>query len=190
MLSPIDSRSGAGIESCLFHTPILSERLDLMVVPSEWMEFDEDYTYVHLLSYPFLFQPSVLVSYFRAINYHTMYKAFETASAAEYLAARATFTDPQAPLRTLPLQNRLRVAQNKYLFLDVRRNNILTDAMDQLWRRQRRELMRPLKVRIGIEEGEEGVDHGGVQQEFFRVAIAKALDPQYGSFADLLFEGF
>ena len=40
--------------------------------------------------------------------------------------------------------------------------------------------MRPLKVRMGMDEGEEGVDHGGVQQEFFRIAFGQALNPDYG----------
>ena len=69
---------------------------------------------------------------------------------------------------------------NNYLVLEIRRDKVLTDAMNQLWRRERRELLRPLKVRMGMEEGEEGVDHGGVQQEFFRVAIGEALNPDYG----------
>lgn len=43
--------------------------------------------------------------------------------------------------------------------------------------------MRPLKVQLGLNEGEEGIDHGGVQQEFFRVAIAEALNPDYGIIA-------
>ena len=67
------------------------------------------------------------------------------------------------------------------LVLEIRRDNILTDALNQLWRREKRELLRPLKVRMGMDEGEEGVDLGGVQQEFFRIAIGEALNPDYGA---------
>ncbi|KAL8940764.1 MAG: hypothetical protein Q9216_002644 [Gyalolechia sp. 2 TL-2023] len=35
---------------------------------------------------------------------------------------------------------------------------------------------------MGMDEGEEGVDHGGVQQEFFRIAISKVMNPDYGMF--------
>jgi hypothetical protein len=35
---------------------------------------------------------------------------------------------------------------------------------------------------MGMDEGEEGLDHGGVQQEFFRLLMAEALDPLYGMF--------
>lgn len=52
--------------------------------------------------------------------------------------------------------------------------------MDQLWRRKPFELQKPLKIRLGMTQGEEGIDHGGVQQEFFRLAIAEALDAEYG----------
>ena len=67
------------------------------------------------------------------------------------------------------------------LVLEIRRDNILTDALNQLWRREKRELLRPLKIRMGMDEGEEGVDLGGVQQEFFRIAIGEALNPDYGA---------
>lgn len=64
--------------------------------------------------------------------------------------------------------------------LEIRRDKVLQDAFDQLWRRELRELLRPFKVRLGESLGEEGFDLGGVQQEFFRLAIAEALDPNYG----------
>lgn len=64
--------------------------------------------------------------------------------------------------------------------LEIRRDRVLQDAFDQLWRREVRELLRPFKVKLGEDLGEEGVDLGGVQQEFFRLAIAEALDPKYG----------
>ena len=152
-----------------------------MQMPAEWATSDTDRNSVHLLSYPFLFPPSVLVSYFRSINYAAMYKAFESSAEAEHIAGKMIFEhqNPSAP-GGLRLQDRLDVAQRGFLVLEIRRGNVLLDAMNHVWRRQRRELMRPLKVRMGMDEGEEGVDHGGVQQEFFRVAIAEALNPDYG----------
>jgi hypothetical protein len=44
-------------------------------------------------------------------------------------------------------------------------------------------LSRPLKIHLGEDNGEEGFDSGGVQQEFFRLAIVEALNPDYGAFA-------
>ena len=176
----LDHSKYVQIEAETFHTYLLSERLDLMQMPAEWATSDTDRNSVHLLSYPFLFPPSVLVSYFRAINYATMYKAFETSAEAEHIAGKMIFEQNPSAIGGLRLQDRLEVAQRGFLTLEIRRGNVLLDAMNQIWRRQRRELMRPLKVRMGMDEGEEGVDHGGVQQEFFRVAIAEALNPDYG----------
>ena len=168
------------IEADVFHTPFLAERLDVMEMPVEWATSDVDGNSVHLLSYPFLFPPSTLISYFRAINYAAMYKAFERSVEAQNLAVRIYNT---AAPTTIRLQDRLNVAQNTYLVLEIRRESVLVDAMNQIWRRQKREVMRPLKVQMGMDEGEEGVDHGGVQQEFLRVAVGEVLNPDYGNIA-------
>ena len=157
-----------------------------MQMPADWVTSDTDRNSVHLLSYPFLFPPSVLVSYFRAINYAAMYKAFESSAEAEHIAGKMIFEHDASALGGLRLQDRLDVAQRGFLTLEIRRGNVLLDALNQIWRRQRRELMRPLKVRMGMDEGEEGVDHGGVQQEFFRVAVAEALNPDYGILFNML----
>lgn len=80
------------------------------------------------------------------------------------------------------LQDLLRTGSSRYLILDIARKTVLRDAFDQLWRREERELLRPLKVHLGEDTGEEGFDSGGVQSEFFRLAIAEALDPDFGAF--------
>ena len=157
-----------------------------MQMPVDWATSDTDRNSVHLLSYPFLFPPSVLVSYFRAINYAAMHKALESSAEAHHIAGKLIFESNPSALGGLRLQDRLDVSQRAFLVLEIRRGNVLLDAMNQIWRRQRRELMRPLKVRMGMDEGEEGVDHGGVQQEFFRVAIAEALNPDYGMLLNML----
>lgn len=110
-----------------------------------------------------------------------MFKAFEASITTTRMVMQMTFAEGGlADHRENRLLERLIVALTNYLVLDIRRDDVLTCALDQLWRRERRELMRPLKVRMGMEEGEEGVDHGGVQQEFFRMAIGEALNPDYG----------
>ena len=147
------------------------------------MNSEEDNSKLHLLEYPFLFPRSSLVSYFRAINHAMMSKAFQDALSNSRLASRLTFRQSETGDRgRLRLEDRLSKLTNSYLVLEIRRHDALTDALNQLWRRQKRELIRPLKVRLGEDEGEEGVDHGGVQQEFFRLAIAEALEPKYGAF--------
>lgn len=165
-----------------FHTSFLSERLDPMETPVEWLEVTPNNKTIHLLSYSFLFPPSALVTYFRALNYATMSKSYESAMTASRHVTQTAFSQTIPVYDDVSLLARLKTSMSTYLVLSVRREDVLADALDQLWRREKRELMRPLKVQMGMQEGEEGIDHGGVQQEFFRVVMAEALDPSFGLF--------
>ena len=170
-------REELGLSPEIFHTPFLAERLDPLEMPVEWLAHAPTSKSLHLLSYPFLFPPAALVTYFRALNFASMSKAFEAAMTTSRLVVSLAFAGDHNEGR---LCTRLKTAMATNLVLEVRRDNVLRDSLNQLWRRERRELMRPLKVRMGMDEGEEGVDHGGVQQEFFRMAIGEALNPDYG----------
>ncbi|OWZ05716.1 HECT E3 ubiquitin ligase [Phytophthora megakarya] len=72
-------------------------------------------------------------------------------------------------------------APSPYLVLKVRRENIVEDAMQQLVHlsSSAETLKKPLKVKF---VGEEGIDEGGVQKEFFQILIRQLLDPAYGMF--------
>ena len=76
----------------------------------------------------------------------------------------------------------IRPQMAKYFVLTVRRTQALEDSIDQIWRREKQEILRPLKVRLGKDEGEDGLDHGGVQQEFFKLVFAEAFRTDYGMF--------
>lgn len=158
-------------------------------MPIEWLNFSPNKRTVHLLDYPYLFNPSTLVTYFRAINYSRMNQAYEIARDKEALIRHMVGENRSGESRLMAdedcqqkLHNRLRTATAKFMMLDIRRTHVLQDAFNSIWRREERELMRPLKVRLGEEDGEQGMDIGGVQQEFFRLAIAEALNPAYGTF--------
>lgn len=153
-------------------------------MPVSWLSFTSTRQNVHLLDYPFIFNPASLVTYFRAINFSMMSRSYEE---ADSLQLRMRMITEQGNLVTRAhqrnvLEELLRTPSAKYLILNIRRNDVLADAFDQLWRRETRELMKPLKIHLGEDSGEEGVDLGGVQQEFFRMAIREALDPAYGAF--------
>lgn len=174
-------RNRLGLTAEDFETPLLAERLDPLEMPVAWVGSLSNNRTLHLLSYPFLFPSSFLVIYFRALNYSAMSKYYEAATTTTRHVTQTAFshinvTDDSALLA------RMKISMSTYLVLVVRRDNVLTDALNQLWRREKRELMRPLKVQMGMDEGEEGLDHGGVQQEFFRVLMAEALNPAYGMF--------
>ena len=83
------------------------------------------------------------------------------------------------------IKHRLKVTLNDYLVLDVSREEPLKDTLDQLWRQERKMLLKPLKVKLGQQEGEVGLDHGGVTYEFFRIVLSEAFAAEYGEFFPL-----
>lgn len=167
-----------------FRVDSFSDRLDTTQVPVSWLSFESAHDKHHILDYPFLFRPETLVTFFRAINFSRMSRNYEEASSLK--RRMTTIVEPGSlithPHHRVILHDMLKTASSFYLVLDIGRSNVLRDAFDQLWRRQTRELLRPLKVHLGEDGGEEGFDSGGVQQEFFRMAIAECFDPDYGAF--------
>ncbi|RMD41624.1 hypothetical protein DV735_g3476, partial [Chaetothyriales sp. CBS 134920] len=165
-----------------FEMALVSSAITDMEMPSQWITFEPSGSEMHILSFPFLFNPRTLVKYFRTINIIAMRRSYE--------AAAAVHSDAKQFLRysLIPIYGSkevlagMRAHMAKYFVLTVRRSHLLEDAISQIWRRQRQEVLRPLRVRLGKDEGEDGLDHGGVQQEFFRLAFAEAFDPSRGMF--------
>lgn len=161
-----------------------SDRLDSMDVPIDWLAFNSTNQRRHLLDYPYLFGPNTLVSFFRSINFSRMSRTFEESSSLkkriDAIVDRGSLI--KNPHHKMVLQDMLKTASSRYLVLEISRENVLRDAFDQLWGREERELLRPLKVHLGEQGGEEGFDSGGVQQEFFRMAMAEFMDPHHGAF--------
>lgn len=175
-------RRDLNLDLTSFHMPFIADTFDEMSMPIEWLSFRADTRQMHLLSFSFLFEPATLVRYFRAINIEMMRKSHEHA-AMVYNDTRHYMWAPTIPVYgAREVLTSLRPHMAKFFVLTIRRDDVLNDAINQVWRRQRQELMRPLRVRLGKDEGEDGLDHGGVQQEFFRVVFAEAFRPDYGMF--------
>ena len=121
------------------------------------------------------------MTYFRAVNLAHMTQAYEKSVTFQRLTARVSMTPVFMNPQDERLDQRLRIPLSSYLLVEIRRETALHDALNQVFGREVRELKRPLKVRFA-NEGEEGVDHGGVQQDFFIVAFREALSPDYGLF--------
>ncbi|KAI9794590.1 MAG: hypothetical protein M1816_004477 [Peltula sp. TS41687] len=175
-----EKREWLGLAPESFYTPYIYRRLDPIDVTAGWLSTAHGSKTIHLLMNPFLFSPHALVTYFRALNFQVMSRAFEAAILTVRQAINLAILDQEEDDRNLMV--RLQIAVSNYLVIEVRREYLLMDTFNQLWRRERRELFRPLKVRIGMDQGEEGVDHGGVQQEYFRLVMGEALNPDYGIF--------
>jgi len=151
-------------------------------MPLEWFTFDPNRKTIHLLDYPYLFNADTLVTYFRAINYSRMNQAYTTAKTTTDLINRTIVENKlmKDDTHRRALNTRLQIATARYLVLEIRRGSVLIDTFNSIWRREERELLRPLKIHLGEDSGEEGLDYGGVQQEFLRMAVAEALNPDYG----------
>ncbi|KAH9244933.1 hypothetical protein BASA81_017636 [Batrachochytrium salamandrivorans] len=67
------------------------------------------------------------------------------------------------------LEQELRRVTNPYLVLEVRRDRLVDDVLDQI-RKKEADLKKPVKVRF-VGGGEEGQDQGGVQKEFFQLLL-------------------
>ncbi|KAI9506108.1 hypothetical protein BX070DRAFT_186917 [Coemansia spiralis] len=66
-----------------------------------------------------------------------------------------------------------------YLVLEVRRDSLVRDTLYQLELKLSQDLRKQLKVRF---VGEEGVDEGGVQKEFFQLIVRDVFSSKYGIF--------
>ncbi|KAI8064399.1 hypothetical protein BC940DRAFT_306156 [Gongronella butleri] len=66
-----------------------------------------------------------------------------------------------------------------YLVLEVRRDHLIEDTLRQLEDKAIHDLKKQLRVQF---VGEEGVDEGGVQKEFFQLMIRELFDARYAMF--------
>ena len=138
--------------------PFISDRLDASDISVEWLSFNTKVNQDHLLNYPFLFPKETLVTYFRAINFSRMSAAYDNAVGIHHriqaLAQPNTLVTSNARMNFLC--EKLRVAMSRFMVLNIKRTSPLQDAFDQLWRREERELLRPLKIKLGEDGGELG----------------------------------
>lgn len=134
----------------------------------------------HILSFKFLFITRAATAIFRTINHVRMRRAHCQAGALHKLRAKAM--SRWSHRDSVYLDLRMKTVQEPYLVLRINRHSVLADANDQLWHRLKSELAKPLRVRMGIDEGEIGHDLGGVQIEFFKLACIEAMNPDYGEF--------
>ncbi|CAO3590665.1 unnamed protein product [Absidia cylindrospora] len=66
-----------------------------------------------------------------------------------------------------------------YLVLEIRRDHIIEDTLQQLEEKSIQDLKKQLRIQF---VGEEGVDEGGVQKEFFQLMVRELFDLKYGMF--------
>ena len=74
----------------------------------------------------------------------------------------------------------VRVATNPYLVFEIRRDHLMEDTLEQV-SLSLKDLKKPLKIKY-VGGGEEGVDMGGVQKEFFQLIMERVFDVRTGMF--------
>ncbi|KAH7020636.1 ubiquitin-protein ligase E3A [Macrophomina phaseolina] len=181
ILGDLYEYSNLNIHRHMYELSFLKYKLDTTELINSYMDRKDDPNHRHILQCPFFFPSGLLVQYFRALNFSSMSKHFTTAGNNYHLQDRFSRHFLSDQWRDY-LDQHYAVASSRYLSLDVRRSHVLEDTLDQLWGLEKRQLLLPLKVRMGKLEGEQGVDQGGVAQEFFRVALAEAFNPDNGMF--------
>ncbi|PSN73624.1 hypothetical protein BS50DRAFT_482755 [Corynespora cassiicola Philippines] len=164
----------------MFSMPYINERIDPVTEATEYINREYQPNTFHVFQYPCLFPADYLVGYFRTINFTSMFKQYERTERASQLQ-RAMENYLKEPYWYV-IRTRLKVTLSDYFVLDVSRNNALKDTLDQLWGQETRALLKPLKVKMGMQEGEVGLDQGGVTYEFFRVVLHEAFKPDTGMF--------
>ncbi|KAF2130351.1 ubiquitin-protein ligase E3A, partial [Dothidotthia symphoricarpi CBS 119687] len=174
------NRDRLNVHSNMFHMPFFNERIDVAVEPLMFLNWESQPNTLHIFQYPCLFPTEYLVAYFRTINFASMMTQYDSTTRAHQLQSQlhAYLREPHRWLA----QSLLKVTLNDYLVLDVSREQPLKDTLDLLWGQNRKTMLKPLKVKIGREEGEIGLDHGGVTYEFFRVVLSEAFKPEHGMF--------
>ncbi|KAL8940570.1 MAG: hypothetical protein Q9211_002218 [Gyalolechia sp. 1 TL-2023] len=126
---------------------IMGARFDFLKSPIQWLERPRLENPAHLLAYPFVFSLTGQITCFRAINYARMFKKYEDSVLTSRLLVQMTFSDPMTGRGEVRVHEKLGDLLKSYFVLEIRRENLLLDAINQLWRREKGEMMKPLKVR-------------------------------------------
>ncbi|EWC46383.1 hypothetical protein DRE_04326 [Drechslerella stenobrocha 248] len=204
-----EDHEALGLEESYFHNQVLADRLEYKDMPVKWYlrkqksaaksanlaETPSETAAAaesqqrrpeppHLLNHAFLLPPIALVKFFRSINFYRMSAAYDNALAMYRFVnqmADVTRLDLFKPWLRNFIMKSYDISMTVYLLFEVHRTTIIKDTLDQLLGREPRECLRPLKVRF-LDVGEEGVDHGGVQQEYFRLLWEEATKGEYGCF--------
>jgi hypothetical protein len=161
-----------------FRIPYLHEHMNAVEDPVKYLDWKQQPNTLHLLQYPELHPTDYLVKFFRVINLTSMMAQYDHTQHTHQMMRQfdSVLREPYLYI----IKKRLKVTLNDYLILDVTREQPLKDTLDQLWKQERTNLLKPLKVKLGQQEGEVGLDHGGVTYEFFRVILGEAFAQDYG----------
>jgi len=164
-----------------FYNDTIAKRLNFKDEYKNWKKLidTKKYDEFSYFKYPLLFNP---VSKTRILHIDAMVQMsqeFEDAFVNHALVIHAQhFLQDSTSISNL--EDNLKDVTCPYLVLEVRRAHLVEDVLNQISKKEK-DLKKPLKVKF-VGGGEEGMDQGGVQKEFFQIITAQLLDQQYGMF--------
>lgn len=156
LLSQANDKSGVLNFTMFYNDAVNNEDFNLKEDYRRW-KLQQRFSFCQ---HPFLFDPAAKATILGLDNYQEQQQEFDTA------LFRSLLGDGACP----------------YLLLRVRRGeHLVQDTLTQINRAKAAgSLKKPLKVKF---LGEEGVDEGGVQKEFFQLLVRQLFNPDYGMFA-------
>lgn len=152
LLHPINERF-RHVPYTEFYNEMINENIELKEDYVNWKQ-EEGFSFCH---YPFILDPGVKSKVLQIESYMQMQQQRRNAFNLMLLTGQGT-----AP----------------YLVFRVRRNYLIRDTITQISLHPE-DLRKELKVQF---VGEEGIDQGGVQKEFFQLIVRSIFDPAYGMF--------
>jgi E3 ubiquitin-protein ligase HERC4 len=120
-----------------------------------------------LCNYPFIFDAQAKTLLLQTDQELQMRKAMQ--DAAQLALTQFLFSPTTEPVIV------------QFLVLNVSRDHIVRDALQELSSADSVDLKKPLKIKF---HGEEAEDAGGVRKEFFMLLLREILDPKYGMFKE------
>jgi ubiquitin-protein ligase E3 A len=168
-------------EPSVFYVTFISEQLNYKLEYKNWKKslLETPVRSFSFFNYPFLFDPISKSRIMHIDSLVQMTSVYEAAHINQAFVMRANqLLEDSAVVKAL--EENMKKATNPFLILEIRREHFLADLLNQLELRSN-DLKKPLKVRF-VAGGEDGVDQGGVQKEFFQQAVEYLLDPAFGMF--------
>ncbi|XP_055679804.1 probable E3 ubiquitin-protein ligase HERC4 isoform X2 [Lutzomyia longipalpis] len=147
-----------------FYINDLHETVDIQKDYVSWLQ-DKDSSLFHLCCYPFIFDVAAKTLLLQTDQRIQMHNAMQSATAEGLLQMVVGGSQ----------------MLNPFLALNVSRENLVQDTINELQKYSANEYKRPLRIKF---HGEEAEDAGGVKKEFFMLLLKEILDPKFGMFKE------
>lgn len=134
-----------------------------------------------LLDFPFLLDPTSKVRVLKIDAVSQMRVEYQNAIVHQARVQQAQRLREEIESKADELEDAVKSAMCPFLVLEVRRDHLIEDTLNQIHLKEF-DLKKPLKIKY-VGGGEEGLDMGGLQKEFFHMIVEAVFDPGYGMFS-------